>query len=72
MVSSFIIFINQNFYYCCLPQAAHLQMVKVSPNVLLRSISSNNKKRENESFEKFMSKITHLYMNNKNIDDVVC
>ncbi|VDL60710.1 unnamed protein product [Hymenolepis diminuta] len=53
-----------------MPQAAHLQMVKVSPGLLLRSTSSNNKKREDESFENFMSKITHLYMNNKNIDDV--
>ncbi|VDO05234.1 unnamed protein product [Rodentolepis nana] len=43
-------------------------MVKVTPDVLLRSTSSANKKGD-ETFKNLMGKTTHLYMNNKNIDD---
>ncbi len=46
-------------------------MVKVTPNTLLKSTSTLTKRHTNESIEKYLGRLTHLYMDNKNIDEVV-
>ncbi|KAL5967632.1 Protein phosphatase 1 regulatory subunit 42 [Taenia solium] len=45
-------------------------MVKVTPNILVRSTSQYCKRRLDEPLEKYLGRLTHLYMNNKGIDDV--
>uniref|UniRef100_A0A0R3WE18 Protein phosphatase 1 regulatory subunit 42 n=1 Tax=Taenia asiatica TaxID=60517 RepID=A0A0R3WE18_TAEAS len=45
-------------------------MVKVTPNILIRSTSQYCKRRLDEPLEKYLGRLTHLYMNNKGIDDV--
>ncbi|VDD75888.1 unnamed protein product [Mesocestoides corti] len=46
-------------------------MVKVSPSLLVRSTSRLCKRRENEPLNEFLGRMTHLYMDNKDIDEVV-
>ncbi|EUB58300.1 Leucine-rich repeat-containing protein 67 [Echinococcus granulosus] len=45
-------------------------MVKVSRNILIKSTSPYSKRRIDEPLEKYLGRLTHLYMNNKDIDDV--
>uniref|UniRef100_A0A5K3FCH3 LRRcap domain-containing protein n=1 Tax=Mesocestoides corti TaxID=53468 RepID=A0A5K3FCH3_MESCO len=47
-------------------------MVKVSPSLLVRSTSRLCKRRENEPLNEFLGRMTHLYMDNKDIDEVKC
>ncbi|KAL5102933.1 Protein phosphatase 1 regulatory subunit 42 [Taenia crassiceps] len=45
-------------------------MVKVTLNILIGSTSQYCKRKLDEPLEKYLGRLTHLYMNNKRIDDV--
>ena len=46
-------------------------MVKLSMNILMKSTSGRVVRRPEESDEQYLMKITHLYLENKQLDSIV-
>ena len=46
-------------------------MVKVTMDLIARGTSGYTKKKRDENIQQYMRRLTHLYLENKGIDDIV-
>lgn len=46
-------------------------MVRITADLIARCTSGYNKKKREESVDHFLKRLTHLYLEDKNIDEVV-
>ena len=47
-------------------------MVKLTVDLLSRSLSNHTKRHSNESVEHYLNRLTHIYCQEKSIDEIVC
>ena len=47
-------------------------MVKLSIDMILKSGPGQNKRRTDESVQHYLNRLTHVYYQDKSIDEVVC
>lgn len=47
-------------------------MVKLTIDLIARGTSGYTKKKRDESMSQYLRRLTHLYLEDRNIDEVVC
>jgi hypothetical protein len=46
-------------------------MVKLTAEMITKSIAGQNKRRPDESASHYLNRLTHIYLQEKNIDEIV-
>lgn len=49
-----------------------IKMVKLTIDLIARGTSGYTKKKRDESMSQYLRRLTHLYLEDRNIDEVVC